>query len=220
MKKLLVSCPAVSESCDSEWMAQPKRKPTYWSAPILQRERWVCCSRWCYFQGSKVHHPDESETQDSREAPPILYQYSRLFKKGTWSCPLAQHEQRTARICLKEWNLQHLPACSRCHRVPQRPWEKVGCDIFTANNLDYLWTVDYYSDYFEVDELHKAKKEPQSLESWRNVLPAMEFLVHSTVTMDRLLLRMNFQPLPRCMSLNTWPVNRSIRRATVKSKMQ
>ena len=44
-----------------------------------------------------------------------------------------------------------------CHEVPQRPWEKVGCDIFTCNNRDYLCTVDYFSDYFEIDELHKAK---------------------------------------------------------------
>ena len=42
-----------------------------------------------------------------------------------------------------------------CHDVPHRPWEKVGCDIFTLNEADYLCTVDYYSDYFEVDLLHK-----------------------------------------------------------------
>ena len=44
-----------------------------------------------------------------------------------------------------------------CHDIPQRPWEKIGCDIFTFNNRDYLCTVDYFSDYFEIDELHKAK---------------------------------------------------------------
>ena len=44
-----------------------------------------------------------------------------------------------------------------CHDIPQRPWEKIDCDIFTFNNRDYLCTVDYFSDYFEIDELHKAK---------------------------------------------------------------
>ena len=71
--------------------------------------------------------------------------------EGTTSCVLAQHEQRTGR----------LPAQPKepliCHDIPQCPWEKIGCDIFTLNNRDYLCTVDYYSDYFEVDELHKAK---------------------------------------------------------------
>ena len=44
-----------------------------------------------------------------------------------------------------------------CHEIPQCPWEKIGCDIFTFNNRDYLCTVDYFSDYFEIDEQYKAK---------------------------------------------------------------
>ena len=44
-----------------------------------------------------------------------------------------------------------------CHETPQHPWEKIGCDIFTFNNQDYLCTVDYFSDYFEIDELHNSK---------------------------------------------------------------
>ena len=38
-----------------------------------------------------------------------------------------------------------------CQEVPHRPREKVGCNLFTFNNSDYLCTVDYYSDYFEID---------------------------------------------------------------------
>ena len=30
------------------------------------------------------------------------------------------------------------------HDVPERPWQKVGCDIFTLDHKDYLYTVDYY----------------------------------------------------------------------------
>ena len=44
-----------------------------------------------------------------------------------------------------------------CHETRQHPWEKIGCDIFTFNNQDYLCTVDYFSDYFEIDELHTSK---------------------------------------------------------------
>ena len=39
------------------------------------------------------------------------------------------------------------------HDIPIRPWQKVGTDIFSWNNTSYLVTVDYYSRYFEVDEL-------------------------------------------------------------------
>ncbi|KAL8616163.1 hypothetical protein ACOMHN_066649 [Nucella lapillus] len=39
------------------------------------------------------------------------------------------------------------------HTVPARPWQKVGVDLFTWNSKSYLITVDYYSRYFEIDEL-------------------------------------------------------------------
>ena len=39
--------------------------------------------------------------------------------------------------------------------VPERPWQKVGCDIFTLDEKDYLCTVDYYSGYFEIDHLER-----------------------------------------------------------------
>ena len=39
------------------------------------------------------------------------------------------------------------------HHIPTRPWEKVGMDLFKLNNRYFLITVDYYSNYFEVDRL-------------------------------------------------------------------
>ena len=38
-----------------------------------------------------------------------------------------------------------------------RTWEKVGVDLFTLDNKDYLITVDYYSNYWEVDRLTNTK---------------------------------------------------------------
>ena len=40
------------------------------------------------------------------------------------------------------------------HKIPNRPWETVGCDIFHFEDSDYLCTVDYYSSYFEIDQLN------------------------------------------------------------------
>ena len=40
-----------------------------------------------------------------------------------------------------------------CQEVPSRLWEKIGTDIFTVDDKSYLCTVDYYSGYFEVDQL-------------------------------------------------------------------
>ena len=39
------------------------------------------------------------------------------------------------------------------HDIPERPWQKVACDLFEFNHVDYLITVDYYSNFFEVDRL-------------------------------------------------------------------
>jgi transposase InsO family protein len=39
------------------------------------------------------------------------------------------------------------------HEVPDRPWSKVGTDLFMVDGVDYLITVDYYSNFWEVDQL-------------------------------------------------------------------
>ena len=39
------------------------------------------------------------------------------------------------------------------HKIPSRPRETVGSDIFHVDNRDYLCTVDYYPSYFEIDPL-------------------------------------------------------------------
>ena len=39
------------------------------------------------------------------------------------------------------------------HDAPSRPWEKVGVDICTIRQQDYLITVDYLSGYIECDRL-------------------------------------------------------------------
>ena len=39
------------------------------------------------------------------------------------------------------------------HAVPNKPWRKVGMDIFTHSSINYLVIVDYFSDYFEFEKL-------------------------------------------------------------------
>ncbi|VDI61503.1 Hypothetical predicted protein [Mytilus galloprovincialis] len=39
------------------------------------------------------------------------------------------------------------------HEIPSRPWSKVGIDLMTFQSKNYLVTVDYYSNYWEVDYL-------------------------------------------------------------------
>ena len=60
---------------------------------------------------------------------------------------------------------EYVEKCSICHSfersqqketlqnqdVPTRPWAKVGADLFTFQDREYLVTVDYHSNFFEVD---------------------------------------------------------------------
>ena len=39
------------------------------------------------------------------------------------------------------------------HEIPDRPWQKLGIDLFSIKNRNYLVTVDYFSQFFEVDYL-------------------------------------------------------------------
>ena len=41
------------------------------------------------------------------------------------------------------------------HELPFRLWEKVGGDSFEIAGQTFLIMVDYWSNYFEVAELHK-----------------------------------------------------------------
>ncbi len=44
------------------------------------------------------------------------------------------------------------------HEVPDRAWAKVACDICECNQKMYLVTVDYYSNFLEVDCLQQQQK--------------------------------------------------------------
>ena len=45
------------------------------------------------------------------------------------------------------------------HEVPNRPWAKIAADLFQFENKDYLVTIDYYSNFFEVDHMYSTTSE-------------------------------------------------------------
>jgi hypothetical protein len=67
-------------------------------------------------------------------------------KRVTENCEICQTYQQSVQ---KEPLISHPP--------PSRPWEKVGVDIFTFCDRDYLCTVDYLSGFFEIDRLPSKK---------------------------------------------------------------
>ena len=49
------------------------------------------------------------------------------------------------------------------HKVPSRPWEKIAKDIFTLDGKDSLVTIDYCSNFWEVDRLPNTKASTSML---------------------------------------------------------
>ena len=45
------------------------------------------------------------------------------------------------------------------HDTPQRPWARVGGDLFEIEQQTYMILVDYYSGFFEIDEVKRINSE-------------------------------------------------------------
>lgn len=58
----------------------------------------------------------------------------------------------SCKLCNK-YSIKNAKEPLKSHEFPTRPWSKVGMDIFTLRNCNYLILVDYYSSYFEINTL-------------------------------------------------------------------
>ena len=85
---------------------------------------------------------------------------------GTESC-LRRAQETIFRLNMNTDLKEMIETCETCrkyetchqkeslipHEVPSRPWKQVGVDLFELNKKEYLITVDYYSNFCEVDRL-------------------------------------------------------------------
>ena len=42
------------------------------------------------------------------------------------------------------------------HSIPSRPWSKIVLDLFHLDGKEYLISINYYSDFFEIDRMHST----------------------------------------------------------------
>ena len=61
-------------------------------------------------------------------------------------------EVENCAVC-NEYAIKQTKEPMMSHEIPKYPWAKVGQDLFTLHGENYLVTVDYYSDFFELDHL-------------------------------------------------------------------
>lgn len=50
----------------------------------------------------------------------------------------------------------HIKETLMSHETVQRPWEKIGIDLLILEGRDYLITVEYFSNFWEVDRLYST----------------------------------------------------------------
>lgn len=53
------------------------------------------------------------------------------------------------------------------YQIPKRPWSKVVVDLFELDQKHYLGTFDYYSNFWEVDQLASNVKFRTIIEKLR-----------------------------------------------------
>ena len=64
----------------------------------------------------------------------------------------------TCEIC-QRYDVQQQPETLLPTEITDRPWQKVGLDLFYFNGQDYMVTVDYYSNFIEVDHLSSTSSQ-------------------------------------------------------------
>lgn len=57
------------------------------------------------------------------------------------------------------WGVRLQKETLRPHEAPKRPCEKIGTDLFQVNDRDYMVTVDYLSNFWEVDPLENTQSK-------------------------------------------------------------
>ena len=63
-----------------------------------------------------------------------------------------KHYISSCDIC-RTYDTKQCKETLQSHDLPDRPWAKIGIDLFTVHGKDYLVTVDYFSDFWEIDQL-------------------------------------------------------------------
>ena len=77
----------------------------------------------------------------------------------------------TCRKC--EVSNQKKPLMS--HEAPSLPWEKVGIDLFSVEDRDYMVTVDYYSNFWKIDHLPNQESKT-IINKFKYIVPDLEYL--------------------------------------------
>ena len=86
----------------------------------------------------------------------------------TWRCArdsvywpgMNHHIEEMVRHCSECQTLLPVNPKELLQKPPQRPWDKLGIDLYSFNNREYLIVTDYFSSFTEVYDLGKDTTAP------------------------------------------------------------
>ena len=117
------------------------------------------------FKGDRVVIPFQMRTEIKRKLDSSHLEVQACQRRAReafyWPGMYKEIEEYVSQCAV--WNTYHQgqqrePMIS--HPVPSRPWQVLAVDLFELRGQDYLFTTDYYSNFFEVDKLvTKTSKE-------------------------------------------------------------
>lgn len=117
---------------------------------ILRGDRVIIPGPMRYQMMEKVHAGHSGVNSCLRRARELIYwpRMSSEIRSFVESCD----------VCASH-SCKQPPEPLLQHEVPERPWEKVGTDLFTIHGRNYLVTADYFSGFIEVDYLLETTSE-------------------------------------------------------------
>ena len=81
----------------------------------------------------------------------------RMYLLARYVWPEMKEYISACETCRELDSMTHVTETLMSHEVPSRPWEKIATDIFTLDGKGYLITIDYCSNFWEVDRLPNTK---------------------------------------------------------------
>ena len=117
---------------------------------LFRGERVIIPKKLQYEMLQIIHGAHLGVDKCKRRARDVLYwpSMSAQIEDKVSNCQVcAQHRKSNQREPL-------LP-----HDTPQRPWAKVGGDLFEIEGQTFMILVDYYSGFFEIDSLKQTKSK-------------------------------------------------------------
>ena len=81
---------------------------------------------------------------------------TRIYLLAKHVCRMKEYIS-ACETCREHDNMTHAKETLMSHEIPSRPREKRATDIFTIDGKNYLVTIDYCSNFWEVDRLPITK---------------------------------------------------------------